>query len=154
VVPQLQLAIVTWLVPAIVLSPVVAQIGSTCITAPLSLVFPLHHHLVVGLPLGATGDHCPSRYLRSDTDTLFCLSDNVAARTLGVGMAVNGPLTVELCTQACFDANYSLSGVEYADECCECPKFHMVRMNPRHFVPCRLWFFPCQRWCPNPSWRL
>jgi len=49
--------------------------------------------------------------------SLGCYSDNVAARTLGVGMAVNGPLTVELCTQACFDANYSLSGVEYADEC-------------------------------------
>jgi hypothetical protein len=66
----------------------------------------------------------PNRYLEAN----LCLfvSDNVngAGRTLTVGMAVTGGLTMEKCTSGCQNAGYSLAGGEYAG---------FVFVNP--FVP-------------------
>ncbi|KAF7327563.1 hypothetical protein MKEN_00335300 [Mycena kentingensis (nom. inval.)] len=50
--------------------------------------------------------------------SLGCYSDNVSgARSLPVGMGVSGPMTLEACTSACFDAGYPFAGSEFADEC-------------------------------------
>lgn len=48
-----------------------------------------------------------------------CYTDVVAARTLGVTMAVPA-VTVEACVLACDTAGYSIAGVEWSVECCEC----------------------------------
>ncbi|KAI0764219.1 hypothetical protein BD413DRAFT_483077 [Trametes elegans] len=49
--------------------------------------------------------------------SLGCFNDSVNARVLSVGVNVPGPFTVEGCTTACFDANYPLAGMEFADQC-------------------------------------
>lgn len=40
-------------------------------------------------------------------------------RALAIGGAVTGDMTVAKCVSACKLAGYSLSGVEYAGECCK-----------------------------------
>ncbi|KAF8525138.1 copper radical oxidase [Hysterangium stoloniferum] len=50
-------------------------------------------------------------------ESLGCYSDDVNARTLSVPMGVSGPMTVQLCLDACFTAGYHLGGVEFAVEC-------------------------------------
>jgi len=45
-------------------------------------------------------------------------SDSVAARTFPNGVGVVGQVTIESCTEACFNAGFSLAGAEYADQCC------------------------------------
>ncbi|KAG2002470.1 hypothetical protein CC2G_004661 [Coprinopsis cinerea AmutBmut pab1-1] len=53
-----------------------------------------------------------------DWESLGCYSDGVnGQRTLGTGVTVTGPLTLEKCTDACFNAGYRLAGAEYAAEC-------------------------------------
>ncbi|KAF5348257.1 hypothetical protein D9756_010540 [Leucocoprinus leucothites] len=51
--------------------------------------------------------------------SLGCWTDavNGAPRSLSVGMGVNGPMTDELCTAACFQNGYPLAGTEFAGEC-------------------------------------
>lgn len=54
---------------------------------------------------------------------LGCYTDSVSARSLPYGVGVPGgpaAMTIELCQSTCLAAGYSLAGVEYADECCEC----------------------------------
>ncbi|KAI0631805.1 hypothetical protein C8Q77DRAFT_1219134 [Trametes polyzona] len=50
-------------------------------------------------------------------ESLGCITDNVNTRTLTVGVNVPGPFTVEGCTQACFNDNFPLAGVEFATQC-------------------------------------
>ncbi|RDB22030.1 hypothetical protein Hypma_011026 [Hypsizygus marmoreus] len=55
-----------------------------------------------------------------DWKSLGCYSDNVngAGRTLTVGApGVQGDLTLQKCTTACFNAGYPLAGTEYSAEC-------------------------------------
>ncbi|KXN83001.1 Putative fungistatic metabolite, partial [Leucoagaricus sp. SymC.cos] len=51
--------------------------------------------------------------------SLGCWTDavNGAPRSLPNGMGVNGPMTTELCTAACFQNGYRLAGTEYSGEC-------------------------------------
>ena len=49
---------------------------------------------------------------------LSFFSDSVNARVLSVGVNVPGNFTVEGCTQACFENNYPLAGMEFATQCC------------------------------------
>ncbi|GAO48326.1 hypothetical protein G7K_2500-t1 [Saitoella complicata NRRL Y-17804] len=49
-------------------------------------------------------------------DYLGCATDSVAARTLPVGWSPGG-MTLELCMNYCAAQNYTISGVEYAQEC-------------------------------------
>lgn len=51
--------------------------------------------------------------------SIGCYSDNVngAGRTLTVGVAITGGLTMEKCTAACYNAGLPLAGSEYAGEC-------------------------------------
>ncbi|TDL23452.1 hypothetical protein BD410DRAFT_838937 [Rickenella mellea] len=46
-----------------------------------------------------------------------CYTDNVNARTLPTQMGVNGNVSVETCVQACGANNFTIAGVEYAQEC-------------------------------------
>ncbi|CCA72580.1 related to glyoxal oxidase precursor [Serendipita indica DSM 11827] len=46
-----------------------------------------------------------------------CWSDNPAARSLPVALAMNGAATVQKCADACYNAGYSYAGLEYAAEC-------------------------------------
>jgi len=39
-------------------------------------------------------------------------------RALPYGTAVTGSVSVETCTTACYNAGYSLAGMEYSAECC------------------------------------
>ncbi|PSN62989.1 WSC-domain-containing protein [Corynespora cassiicola Philippines] len=48
---------------------------------------------------------------------LGCYSDSVHTRTLSHKVAVEGYMSVSKCTAECKVRGYSLSGVEYADEC-------------------------------------
>jgi hypothetical protein len=48
----------------------------------------------------------------------FC-SDTTAVRTLATGVGVQGSMTIEKCTDACYHAGFPLAGAEYARECCE-----------------------------------
>ncbi|KAJ7054494.1 glyoxal oxidase N-terminus-domain-containing protein [Mycena amicta] len=52
-------------------------------------------------------------------ENLGCFSDNVNGngRALVNVAAVDGPLTLESCTTACFNAGMPLAGAEFADEC-------------------------------------
>ncbi|OBZ73298.1 putative fungistatic metabolite [Grifola frondosa] len=50
-------------------------------------------------------------------ESLGCYNDSVNARVLAVGVNVLGNFTVEGCTDACFNAGYPLSGMEYATQC-------------------------------------
>jgi glucan 1,3-beta-glucosidase len=58
-----------------------------------------------------------------------CYTDSVAARTLGnfeqvsVGAAA---MTVQACQSACQALGFTISGVEYADECCRLLYFILV----------------------------
>ena len=50
--------------------------------------------------------------------------EGTTGRALTTGMAVPGgasKMSVALCTSACGAAGFSLSGVEYAQECCKTP---------------------------------
>jgi hypothetical protein len=56
---------------------------------------------------------------------LGCYTDNVSARTLVNAEAVPGgptAMTVQACQTVCQGLGYLLAGVEYADECCKCPR--------------------------------
>ena len=44
-------------------------------------------------------------------------SDTAAARTLNVPTQTDGSVSIETCTDACFNAGYPLAGTEFADEC-------------------------------------
>lgn len=46
-----------------------------------------------------------------------CYQDSVSSRSLPVTMQVSGPMTVELCLDACHSAGYSVAGVEWSQEC-------------------------------------
>jgi hypothetical protein len=49
-------------------------------------------------------------------------SDTAATRSLSIGTAVPGGTantSVQTCTATCFSLGYSLSGTEFAQECCE-----------------------------------
>ncbi|TDL22721.1 WSC-domain-containing protein [Rickenella mellea] len=46
-----------------------------------------------------------------------CYTDNVSARTLTKSISVNGDMTEEACTTACFNAGYQYAGVEFSKEC-------------------------------------
>ncbi|KAJ7262498.1 hypothetical protein C8J57DRAFT_1436432 [Mycena rebaudengoi] len=51
-------------------------------------------------------------------ESLGCYNDNVGGvRSLPVGVAVNGPFSLEGCTTTCFSAGYPYSGSEFAAEC-------------------------------------
>jgi hypothetical protein len=55
---------------------------------------------------------------------LGCYTDNVQGRSLQLGIPVPGgptAMTVEACLSGCLALGYKLAGVEYADECCQCP---------------------------------
>ena len=62
------------------------------------------------------------------SDACLLCSDSVVARTLGVPMPVTGQMTYAACTTACYNAGYSIAGVEYADECCK--YLHEFRFIP------------------------
>lgn len=42
-----------------------------------------------------------------------CYNDSSATRTLNVTQYVQVPMTIEACTSACVQNNYTLAGVEY-----------------------------------------
>ncbi|KIM19903.1 hypothetical protein M408DRAFT_170271 [Serendipita vermifera MAFF 305830] len=46
-----------------------------------------------------------------------CYTDQVNARAIAVRQYVDGAMTVEKCTAKCLSLGYSLSGLEYANEC-------------------------------------
>ncbi|KIM21987.1 hypothetical protein M408DRAFT_333113 [Serendipita vermifera MAFF 305830] len=46
-----------------------------------------------------------------------CYTDQVSDRAIAVSQSVDGEMTVEKCTTKCFSLGYSLSGLEYANEC-------------------------------------
>ncbi|KAI0925387.1 hypothetical protein AcV7_005644 [Taiwanofungus camphoratus] len=48
--------------------------------------------------------------------SLGCYNDSVNARTLAVSPAVQS-VSVETCTEACYNDGYPLAGLEYADQC-------------------------------------
>lgn len=50
----------------------------------------------------------------------------MAARTLEVGVGVNGGVTIEGCTAACFNAGYTLAGAEYSVQVRLSPCFPLV----------------------------
>ncbi|TDL22719.1 WSC-domain-containing protein [Rickenella mellea] len=52
-----------------------------------------------------------------DWNSVGCWTDAPAARTMPFSPSVAQPMTIQKCTNACFAAGYSLSGVEFADEC-------------------------------------
>ena len=57
---------------------------------------------------------------RPDVSVAFANSDGgpraLSQGTTPIGGAANN--SVESCTQACFNAGFTLAGVEYSDECC------------------------------------
>ncbi|TBU26664.1 hypothetical protein BD311DRAFT_666990 [Dichomitus squalens] len=50
-------------------------------------------------------------------ESLGCFNDSVNARVLPTGVNVPGNFTVEGCTEACFNANFPLAGMEFAAQC-------------------------------------
>ncbi|PIL32445.1 hypothetical protein GSI_05147 [Ganoderma sinense ZZ0214-1] len=50
-------------------------------------------------------------------ESLGCYNDSVNARALPTGVNVPGNFTVEGCTEACFEADFPLAGMEFADQC-------------------------------------
>ncbi|KAI0808290.1 hypothetical protein C8Q74DRAFT_1189458 [Fomes fomentarius] len=52
-----------------------------------------------------------------DWQSLGCFNDSVNARVLSVGINVPGNFTVEGCTEACFNANFPVAGMEFAAQC-------------------------------------
>ncbi|KAJ7785161.1 galactose oxidase [Mycena maculata] len=50
-------------------------------------------------------------------ESLGCYSDNVDGRALPDGVNVEGQVTLESCTLACFSAGMPLAGAEFADQC-------------------------------------
>ena len=59
----------------------------------------------------------PRRACPDADASIFCSSDSVNARTLTVGVNTDGEVTIESCTDACFNAGYPLAGAEFADQC-------------------------------------
>jgi hypothetical protein len=49
------------------------------------------------------------------SSSLWGPSDSVQARTLTTGVGVNGDVTIEKCTEACFNAGMRLAGAEFAE---------------------------------------
>ncbi|KAF8129080.1 copper radical oxidase-like protein [Boletus edulis] len=49
--------------------------------------------------------------------SLGCYNDSTANRALSYAATVTGSVTVESCTTACYNAGYSLAGVEYSTQC-------------------------------------
>ena len=45
-----------------------------------------------------------------------CYNDSSAARTLNVTQYLQVPMTIEACTSACSQNNYTLAGIEYGDK--------------------------------------
>ena len=65
-----------------------------------------------------------------------CFSDSVNARVLSVGVNVPGNFTVEGCTEACFNANFPIAGMEFAAQCCGCNDPFMIIKKIAHvFYP-------------------
>lgn len=61
---------------------------------------------------------------RANWNSLGCYIDNVSGRSLPNGIAVPGgsiTMTNEVCQTACLSAGFSISGTEYAGECCKQP---------------------------------
>lgn len=59
---------------------------------------------------------------RSGWTSLGCYTDNVSGRALTTSMAVTGgtaAMTNELCQSSCLAAGFTISGTEYAEECCK-----------------------------------
>lgn len=53
-----------------------------------------------------------------DWDSLGCYSEGLnGQRTLTTGMGVQGAMTTEKCTAACFNGGFRLAGTEYSGEC-------------------------------------
>ncbi|KZT03065.1 copper radical oxidase [Laetiporus sulphureus 93-53] len=50
-------------------------------------------------------------------DSLGCYNDSVNARALAASPAVDGSVDVESCTTACYNAGYSIAGMEYSTQC-------------------------------------
>ncbi|KAF8577851.1 copper radical oxidase [Ramaria rubella] len=50
-------------------------------------------------------------------DSLGCYNDSVNARTLTVGVGVDGPMTVQLCLDECVASGFPLGGLEFAAQC-------------------------------------
>lgn len=50
---------------------------------------------------------------------LSLFSDSVNARTLSVGVGVDGPMTVQACLDVCQNSGYHLGGLEFATQCCK-----------------------------------
>ncbi|KAF1350122.1 WSC domain-containing protein, partial [Delphinella strobiligena] len=46
-----------------------------------------------------------------------CYSDNTGSRTLGYLAYDDSSNTIELCTTTCYNAGYSIAGVEYGSQC-------------------------------------
>lgn len=81
----------------------------------------------------ASSHYCPlrrrlevSRLLQvstpADHESVYLLnpnSDSVNARVLTLGVPVPGNFTVEGCTEACFNSNFPLAGMEFAEQCCQ-----------------------------------
>lgn len=76
------------------------------------------------------------------TDAGF--SDSVNARVLTVGVNVPGPFTVEGCTQACFNDNFPVAGMEFAAQCCKCLSLHIQTMS---YFSLSLRHRDTKRWC-------
>jgi hypothetical protein len=83
--------------------------------------------LIFGLNLVATGmtigrDNYTTLEARSTWTFLGCYRDNVDGRALPNGEAVLGgtnAMTNVLCQSTCLQAGFSISGTEYAGECCK-----------------------------------
>lgn len=78
----------------------------------LPLLFPV---LAIGFLLDATSS--VSFHFTKDTSHSFH-SDSTSARTLAITVGTDGGVDVESCTDACFNAGYPISGLEFADQCC------------------------------------
>jgi hypothetical protein len=74
-------------------------------------------------------DTSPKIEARSSWVFLGCYTDSVSARSLPNGEAVAGgtdAMTNEACQTACLAAGFSISGTEYAGECCKHPFLYIL----------------------------
>ena len=69
-------------------------------------------------------------------------------RTLTVGIAVTGAMTVDLCTSACQTQGYTLAGMEYSSQCCK----HPLICSKYHAKSNRLWNKLPKRWGTCARW--
>ena len=61
-----------------------------------------------------------------------CYNDSSAARTLNVTQYLQVPMTIEACTSACIQNNYTLAGVEYGGKLWRaqpCPVSYIIRLT-------------------------